>query len=489
MWKILLWLCVAGVLEAEPRLDIKAFPASVDLEPWGEPSQLMLVVRNPGPVAVSNLKLSEFTDIYLDVTQKNQAVKAIKPGQDAAFVFILRPTSSEIAAGNVYFRFNYDGAQISTVAVPVKIRGGAKAEDILKVNLQTTLATLYEYQSGKVDVQITNQSADELAASVWPVDYPTFIQFQPWNRRVTLHPFATSIVQFEVTTAGKLLMGKQLLLFEVDFAPAGEGGFHKRSVVVSKEVDVGVVGESDLLKLLGVPSFLFLPGCLAIWAAYILWKIKLFKPEMGFDLTFPKPEFLVVSVTLSMLLGVLYWIIRGVNILRGYDFADLVLVWILSIAVGGLSYSGYAGWKDYQRRRHEKLQAGLKAAVIARTPSGGDTPIALLKKLSLQKLGLVRTRVEFKGKTWFIVEPDLGQDALWMARRIQCEWHDDATSDSRRKVSDLLDSNGDPGQLADVLQAASPELDLRWEGTEPPTQAARDALTPRGEAKILAQTE
>jgi hypothetical protein len=479
---------IGALRAAEPSLQLKPLPASVEMEPWGEPTQLLLIVQNPGPATVRDLKLTQFVDTYLKASPESQKLKLLKPAQDAAFTVILRPTTSDAISGNIYFRLDYGEGHILTATVPVKMHDAAKLDDILKVDLKTTLASLYEYQSGRVDLQLTNQSRDRLEIErVRPIDYPKFIQFKPSERALSLGPYASGIATFDVSAEGKISNGKQLLLFEVDFIPSADPSSRTRNLIVSKEVDVGIIGESDLLKLFGVPSFFFLPGCLAIWTWGFLWKIKAFRPQMNFELTFGTPEFWFISISSSMLIGWMYWLLWHVNYLRGYDLADIAWVWGLSICIGGAAYLAYAGTKDHLRHKRERLQASLDEAVRARTPSSGDTPIQLLRKLALQQLGLTLTRKTLGDKQVFIVEQNRGQSPIWVARRIHIEWLDSATPESRKKVTELLDSNGRPEHLAGLLEAAAADVTVRWQDNEPPFQAEQQALQSPVEAKIAEQ--
>jgi hypothetical protein len=391
-------------------------------------------------------------------------------------------------AGSVYFRLDYGPGHVQDATLPVKTREPRKLQDILQAEVKTTLSSLYEYQTGKVHIQLVNQSREKLKVTgIRPVGFPDFIRFVPQERSLDLEPFATAIATFDVSTTGRLATGRYLLLFNIDFLPAAGLDPHRRNLVVTKEVDVGVVGESDLLKLLGVPSFLCLPGCLAIWTWGLLWKMKLFHPATQFELTFGKPEFWLLSLTIS---GVIAWIyprLGGANYLRGYDLSTIAQVWILSVTLGGACYSGYTGWKDYQSWKATRLEKGRQDAIRARTPSPGDDPITLLRKLGLQRLGLTLRRGKWHEATVYVVENDNGQSPLWVARQILLEWNDHATSKSREIVEGLLDREADPADLAATLETAREEVSVRWANDQKPGQAFREELELAPAGRIIAQ--
>jgi hypothetical protein len=97
--------------------------------------------------------------------------------------------------------------------------------------------------------------------------------------------------------------------------------------------------ESDLLKLLGVPSFLLLPGCLFLFSMQILLAIGILglKNDSNSKLSqraVNSPGFWIIAISFS---AVFTWadsiLMKDNNLLR-HGAPDLRNVWPASIGVG-----------------------------------------------------------------------------------------------------------------------------------------------------------
>src|SRR5262249_30879588 len=137
----------------------------------------------------------------------------------------------------------------------------------------STLESLSGSDNGDLNVAITNKTVRAIRVGIKP-DGPQFIEFFPQERKdLSIDPLRTEIVRFTVSARGRVKPGKQLLIFNVKL----ETDRGKRDFLVTREVTVGVLGESDVLKLLGVPSLLLLPGFLFMSSYLLLWRWKLLR--------------------------------------------------------------------------------------------------------------------------------------------------------------------------------------------------------------------
>ena len=83
-------------------------------------------------------------------------------------------------------------------------------------------------------------------------------------------PHSTESAEMVISAASQVTPGRYVIEFPVT-AEWDEAGYHQmRVLTVDKEVSVGVFFESDLLKVLGVPSFLILPGALVLFTMQLL---------------------------------------------------------------------------------------------------------------------------------------------------------------------------------------------------------------------------
>jgi hypothetical protein len=145
-----------------------------------------------------------------------------------------------------------------------------------------------------------------------------------------LSPHQTSIIPIKITTSDRVPPGKHFLVFDVHFAWS-EDGKQLGNIIVTQEVKVGVLGESEILTVLGLPSFLILPGFLMLVTIRLLWNLGIVKspePIGEFPLQVEKPDFWVVSITISGIVAVLYPLFTKRNYLDSYGLKDIIVITI-----------------------------------------------------------------------------------------------------------------------------------------------------------------
>ena len=118
----------------------------------------------------------------------------------------------------------------------------------------------------------------------------------------------------------------------------------KANVIAQQQFEVGILGESDLLTALGLPSFLILPGFLMIVTFQMLRKRG--SGELLVLKNATNPHLWIGAITLSGVMAFVYpyattlrWL-GGVsrNYLIGYGLGDIVRVWLGSIFIGMLAW-------------------------------------------------------------------------------------------------------------------------------------------------------
>jgi hypothetical protein len=104
-----------------------------------------------------------------------------------------------------------------------------------------------------------------------------------------------------------------------------------------------------------------------------------------------------------------------------------------------------------------------------RTPSKGDKPIAVLRQLHRQGLGLELARVDVKiedeVQRGYLLEPrDEDQKSIWIGPTIVVEWLAGADEALQMEVEEQLWAKGSPLALARLLEQgrARGELRVRW---------------------------
>ena len=229
---------------------------------------------------------------------------------------------------------------------------------------------------------------------------------------------ARSVVQTKigVQAQGRITSGKYPFLFELIAEWRWAGHDEQRRLVVSKQATVGVFFESELLKVLGIPSFLVLPGCLALFTMQLFVTMGWFglKNESRLpQLTVSSSGFWIIAITTSAVFAYIYGWITQNNYLIRYGFNDLRNVWFSSILIGGLVSIVY-GWSTLKHRREH-------------VPKTDDSPIDVLRKLSKNELGIVLTEVRFKlnntDLNGFLIERiEDGQTLVWVVPPIVTDW-------------------------------------------------------------------
>jgi hypothetical protein len=255
-------------------------------------------------------------------------------------------------------------------------------------------------------------------------------------------------------------------VFAVGFS-WNEGGAEQRATMLrDKEVDVGVFGESKVLQTLGLPSVFILPGFLFIAMLALLWKLT--KPaERAFPLeigTSPgDPVFWLAAVTLSALIGFLYWLVTRRNLLDAYGLTDVATLWVASIVSAGLVWLvaglGVTGWAWYVRRR---------------TPTVNDEALDVLKKMGrVRKQRAWVERVEIEGSPsppYLLVRRERKGEQLWIGPNVLLTWLDSSWQQHAALEKMLGERNRSMKELATLLSRAvkATAIRLRWnEGMAP----------------------
>ena len=150
-------------------------------------------------------------------------------------------------------------------------------------------------------------------------------------------------------SANAVKPGTHTLLWEADLTWSEGGRRRSGTLVVSKDVPVGMLGQSELLTALKIPSLLLLPGILIL--ATIHWlRAKIYpRPTQGEALKIDAVEFLFLAATLSLIATVAYPLItryvfgdpRNFVVLAG--FRDIVNLWWGSIWAGCIAWLVWYG--------------------------------------------------------------------------------------------------------------------------------------------------
>jgi len=275
--------------------------------------------------------------------------------------------------------------RLSLASLPYAARSPTKALSMLKAHVDPMSEPIDERRAGVLNLTLENQGEQDLAEVSIKTDFPAFLDVVPGHIDVgALRPGTIRVFSFTVSEskAKRPYSGAPPPIFNVAARAAGESA--AGVITVTAPVPISVLGLSDALKLVQLPSFLFVPGALLLLTCNVIWRLRARNKGLEFPLSFPKPEFWVASVIISVIAAMIYpWLTRHLGEERDYlvsfTIMDVLLVSCASILVALPVYfiaAGIRWYVDKRRRDAEEL------ARRAREIGPDDGPVEVLRKLA-----------------------------------------------------------------------------------------------------------
>jgi hypothetical protein len=440
---------------AESQVTLDVQPPSIDVSPWYQRIQVRLILRNDGQAEVIRPRLAAFTNDSFEVHIGPASAARARPLEAVVWTAWLESLDRARVPGTVQFEASYatsgrPGTQQARASLAVKAQA-ASADKPVEISVQGSFDAITETHSGigylvvknNLDVPVTVCRVAILLPEPKSFKEPKLVA--PFD----VPPRSTETRKIELEAASQVSSGKHVVLFEVA-AEWDESGHHQtRTVTVDKEVSVGVFFESELLKAVGVPSFLLLPGCLFLFTMQLLLTLGVLgvnRHSKVPDLPVSSPGFWVIAVTLS---GVFAWIYRlttHTDYLVRYGARDLLNVWLLSVGTGALAYV-VIGLSTLRRRRQ-------------RVPDAADPPIVTLEKMARRGLDVLRSKVRFKMNNMdlaaFMIEHvEDGQAMVWVAPGIVTTFSDnDRARALQQQLTQLLDRRSALSEIVETIRTA-----------------------------------
>lgn len=460
-----------SALAESSELTVEVIPASVGLHPEGKVKTLV-IVRNPTKDTVHNVRLGWLPHTGIKMMVETSAPEVLAPQDVFTRVLSLSREGGVQTSVTIPIRVDYtrkaeDGSKVvSCVAVsPLKVEylKPEIVDRLVEVQPKMSPSTVNEKSPGKLYLIIKNISNMNISVKDVSSSGPEFLNIKPNakdSRRVSLMPLESCTITADITVIGAVQSGKHLILFTVPLEWKKAGHVHRGNAVATHEVEVGIPGVSEILTLLGVPSFLVLPGFLMLVVAGQLWKLCMPADKIDkFPFAVKSPEFWLLAITLS---GAMAWVYpeatrvlceRPRDYLKGYDLTDVVYIWSTSILFGAVVMEAITRiWK-------------LK---LRKYPSEKDDPIGLLKKLHRQGLGVCLKKVLVKDKELFLLEPwDPKKETFWVGSSIIVRWTNNI-EELEKKVEREL--KGNAATLAGLLTEGQEKkaLEVSWQGGKGP---------------------
>ncbi len=476
---LVFWLLIAiqsaagGALRAaQDEVAVEVKPTAIEFAEKREVPAIV-VLRNPTDNALDNVRLSSFSDTFVDVLPPKSSVAKLAAGAEFAWQLVLSRDRDTPVSGTVYLRVDYvvrgedaatDSTRVKLASIAVSTRDLTSVSDIASVEAKTTLVSLTEQSPGKVYLVVTNKFDVPITVGPVAAGGPSFVEFGKSGENTRIEPHQERALTIDVTARSRVRPGKHMLLFEVPLKWKRGEKDYSGNVAVAQEVEVGVLGESAVLKLLGLPSFLLLPGFLWIATFGFAWNRKLFRPgEAGeFPLKGTTADFWLVAISISILSVFVYRGIVGHDYLESYGLNDLVRIWGGAVVAGLLCYLiTVSGMRLYGNLR--------KVRAAGRTPATEDEPLDVLRKLQRLGLGLeletAKITIAEQELSVFLLQPfEATRAKTWVGPTIEFEWKD-GSDELRTQAHGMLQPPfASPGDLAEMFERGKNEglVELSW---------------------------
>ena len=476
----LAWVC--GVLSlpgfgSEVSLELQ--PASIVMSSSNFTAETRVILRNSGKETLRNVTLSQFSNDGIKAELGQPSASQAGPKHEIMWPVKISGPGNAHVPGSVTFEATYVSALgIQHVYAPLTLQAEG-AQKPVEASIEGNLDGVSQQRPGSSYLLVTNNLDVPVEVSVDHKVSQTNITVSPISA-FQVQARSTVSTAIKVCTKSRVTPGVYPFLLEVTANWDWAGRKEQRHFALSKPVTIGVFFESELLKALGVPSFLVLPGCLMVFAFQFLLSFNLLHlkdyskiPDLGLT----SPGFWILAISFSGIFAYSYYILTGVNYLLSYGVDDLRNVWAISIPIGFLIYWAVARFTQVWRNDH--------------IPNSSDSPIAILRKLGNNGLGISLPHVTHHLGTQdlggFVIERiEDGKTMLWIAPHMMVTWK--AAVAQRSEFEGELNGDRHPAELARILEGAGDQVTVEWEanGVVPnPYHAKVEAITQYQAADVI----
>lgn len=468
----LLGLSSTGVAQPDSDLEIRAVPAQVKIT--GEnPEPAQLFFQNRSQKNHFRIRLDWFSNTGYQPQFADPLNFELAPGRSKSLPFQISYQQEGALDGTLYFKITSTRItpgvpevweSQSTVAIDLSATNLTDVAKMAQVEIQTTADALDEHRGGVIYLIIRNQATIPIQIEAIETFHPPFLTCAGAgeNLPLRLEPRETGIFEIPLKITDVVQPGKYLVLFKVKLAWQIAGKTFRENLTARHTVNVGVFGESVILTLLAVPSFLILPGFLILTTIILLWRIGLFRTReiiAEFPIKASTAEFWLIGIFLSFVIAWLYPLLTGRNYLSGYNLQDIVRIWVLSLVLGLVLYVLII---EFLKVRHRWY-----------TPNELDSPLDILKKIHRARLGLKLEGVELTANNQklraFLIEPRYeNQKTIWIAPPILVEIPENADLTDQKNLEEKLRNDAEPAEMARFLKAgkARGSFKIYWKKAE-----------------------
>ncbi|MSP14553.1 MAG: hypothetical protein EXR62_16560 [Chloroflexi bacterium] len=499
-----------GAPPAPPALTIS--PATVTLS-RGETVEALVVARSQVTATLQGLQLSSVPAGGLAVAIRPPLTSTLLPGAALVWRVQITRTGERPAAGPLYLQLDYrtqDGVPgVSTGSLEIQDRLPLEMGKVATAYVESALSQIQDNQSGLLYVVVNNVSAMPVTVTGISTAAPDFIALAPLGgptSGVRLEPQMSHSFPFSVTAGSQVRPGKETLLFEVGLQWADTGGVRRSSLVLTRPLTVGILGQLDILTALGftalgLPTLFLAPGFLVLMILQILTGLfAIDKPKVPDIKT---PQFWSLAVLFSLAAAFIYPLFTHKSYLQVYGLQDIAFLWSGACAAGVVLFAlGIVSWAGATLLRGT-LFPGL-AASWGRlrawwhdrqfVPSRGDWPVDVLYKLARNGMPFAGLPVHItlgnQTVDGFVISPDLPGNLVWVAPAAQLQQLG-ADAAYWGELAGRLDAVNEPGPLAELIKSGEqrrpPLLRASWVPSGAltgPRQVDKGQLTTAGQVPV-----
>ena len=441
---------------ATDSVQLELNPNSIQLAA-GESAQVLLVIRNQTAATITGLKLNSSGDTGIQVEFPKTLAPSLEAHSAAVIpVSVERPREGS-GLGTLNFWISWQSPDTRAGAAIVTLRVDDRSflgmDKLASIRLESAVDHLDENESAELYIIVSNIGPVPTTVTGLQTNSPKFVPLKvpPVKPAVVLQPLESHTFPIEATVTDRALAGNQRVVIDADLKWQENGAPRSGTLSIAQTLPVTIFGESDLLKAVGVPSFLFLPGFLFLATFGSLW--KRISPRTKPAEPYTAAEIALASVSLSLLATKIYPIFEHHSYLQGYGVGDVMAVWFGSILAAGIVWSGAAGgpkawhrWEDYRKRKvAERAEREEKARILEHTPTKNDSPVQMLTRMIRAGMSMPpdQAMVSLGGapaaRGFVVMRPSQGQPKVWLAPPVELALAKGAASSlTRKQIEDKL---------------------------------------------------
>ncbi|HYH80256.1 MAG TPA: hypothetical protein VEX86_10675 [Longimicrobium sp.] len=338
--------------------------------------------------------------------------------------------------------------------------GRAAGSPPLRVQVLGSAESLMEYETRRLLLQVTDTGEVAVRVDSVRTVWPGFIELKAvavfggsgrWP--LELAPGESRVIAYDVRLGRGITPGQQTLVFDLPATWRAGGETVSGNALASTTLPVAILGESELLKLLALPSLLFVPGFLVLVVLGLLWRFEpatRWRPPWNLPFKPSEPEFWVLSITVSIVVWAAAMLLWKRNLLERYNASDVAYLWLWSLLAGVVAFALVsAGYQLFLRRSR--------------------SPMRVLRLLAGRKQTLALRRVKFRvgdqeGSAFLVHDAGPTAQTVLVAPPIRVRWGDLTPEERRRYETALAPRELWANDVADLLDEArrANKAELSW---------------------------